>query len=76
MFVYNVCAVRQSKHFNKSEDNFNQSRQENVKEIFPTHIIRNNININLLHFYLRNKTSVPVVYHGNKPWVRVRVRMN
>jgi len=27
-------------------------------------------------FYLRNKTSVPVIYRVNKIWGRVRVRMN
>jgi len=28
------------------------------------------------NIYLRNETSVPVFYRGNKTWVRVRVRMN
>jgi len=28
-----------------------------------------------LFVYLRNKTSVPVFYRGNKIWVRVRVRV-
>jgi len=27
-------------------------------------------------FYLKNKTSVPMLYCGNKTWVRVQVRMN
>ena len=26
--------------------------------------------------HLRNKTSVPVFYRGNKTWVRVRMHMN
>ena len=29
-----------------------------------------------LTYYLKNQTSVPVCYHINKIWVRVRVRMN
>jgi len=41
---------------------------ESLQVRFPCHMT--------LDIQLRNKTSVPVFYCGNKIWVRVWVRMN
>ena len=41
--------------------------------MYPIHVKTLNI---ILDADLRNKTSVPAFYCGNKTWVRVWVRMN